>query len=124
MLLTDLFPWALLLLVPLATAWRRGPSSSPIRRFLWIWIVVVTGAFSLSQSKQDLYIFPVVAAAAALVADTLAATGYGRHHRGVRVLLGITAVLLVLSAVACGLVVHDAATTRSTARASPPSCSS
>ncbi len=100
-LLTDLLPWALLLLVPLTTAWRRGAATSPIRRLLWIWIVTITGAFSLAQSKQDLYIFPVVAAAAVLIADTLAATGYGARHRGVRALLATSAGLVS----AAGLVI-------------------
>ncbi len=75
-LLSDLFPWAPLLLVPLATAWRpRGPqepaTDASIRRLLWIWIVSIAVFFSFSQTKEDLYIFPVVAASAALIADAL-----------------------------------------------------
>ena len=73
-LLTDLFPWAPLVVLPLLTAWRRaGPGESAthasIRRLLWIWIVAIVAFFSLSKTKEDLYIFPVVAAVAALVAD-------------------------------------------------------
>ena len=40
------------------------------------------GVFSLSQTKQDLYIFPVVPAVAALVADALVAAGFGRTQPG------------------------------------------
>ena len=74
------------------TAWRRRPSGESrtraIRRLLWIWIVVIVGVFSLSQSKQDLYIFPVCRGGRADCGHA------GRlrpdhRHRGVRVLLGI-----------------------------------
>ncbi len=78
-LLTDLFPWAPLVIVPLAVVAasivRRSRSTNVpgdgIRRLLWWWVVVIVGAFSLSETKQDLYIFPVIPAVAALVADAL-----------------------------------------------------
>jgi 4-amino-4-deoxy-L-arabinose transferase-like glycosyltransferase len=81
----DLFPWAPMLLVPIASAWRRrgeaeDPSHAAIRRLLWTWIVVFVGAFSLSETKQDLYIYPVVPAVAALVADALKTSAWGRLH--------------------------------------------
>jgi 4-amino-4-deoxy-L-arabinose transferase-like glycosyltransferase len=74
-LFLDLFPWAPLLVVPIATAWRarrdpETPSHASIRRLLWVWIVAIVAAFSLSKTKEDLYIFPVMPAVAALVADT------------------------------------------------------
>jgi 4-amino-4-deoxy-L-arabinose transferase-like glycosyltransferase len=80
-LLTDLFPWAPLVLVPLVAigqaVWkgpRPGePATDAIRRLLWWWVVVIVGGFSLSETKQDLYIFPVVPAVGALVADALLA---------------------------------------------------
>jgi 4-amino-4-deoxy-L-arabinose transferase-like glycosyltransferase len=76
-LLGDLFPWAPLIVIPLAVAWRgrRADESRPhasIRRLLWCWIVVIVAAFSFSNSKEDLYILPVVCAVAALVADMFA----------------------------------------------------
>jgi len=88
----DLFPWAPLLLVPLSTAWRGAPaeatdSRGAIRHLLWIWIVAIVVTFSFSKTKQDLYIFPVIAAVAALVADALVAGDFGRVHRGLRALL-------------------------------------
>lgn len=84
-LLTDLFPWSLLILVPLATGWKgRGAGEdathASIRRLLWFWIVTVVGFFSLSQTKEDLYIFPVAAATAALIADLLAADAVVRRR--------------------------------------------
>jgi 4-amino-4-deoxy-L-arabinose transferase-like glycosyltransferase len=93
-LLGDLFPWAPLVLVPIvATAWRRrgadeDAASASIRRLLWLWVVVITGAFSLSASKQDLYIFPVMPAVAVLIADALAGPAPARHA-WIRPLLGV-----------------------------------
>jgi 4-amino-4-deoxy-L-arabinose transferase-like glycosyltransferase len=97
-LFTDLFPWAPLVAVPLLTAWRRSaapgtPEEGAIRRLLWIWTVVIVGAFSFSQTKQDLYIFPAVAAVAALIAETLERTAFGAHAAAVRLLLGVAAAL-------------------------------
>jgi 4-amino-4-deoxy-L-arabinose transferase len=102
-LLTDLFPWAPLLVVPLATAWKRSPGIDPtqsgLRRLLWIWIVVIVGAFSLSATKQDLYIFPVVAASAVLIAEGLLSTGFGRTQSAVSVLLGALGVMTAVAGV-------------------------
>ena len=74
---TDSLPWSLAL--PAAVAvWlrdRRQGISSPdvrIRTLLWLWIAVIVGFFSFSQTKQDLYIFPIVSAVAVLGADVLA----------------------------------------------------
>ncbi len=102
----DLFPWAPLLVVPLVSAWHRRATDADatpasLRRLLLIWILAIVGAFSLSQTKQDLYILPVIAAVAALVADALVTTGFGRDSRGLRALVGAVA---VLSAVSGGLV--------------------
>jgi 4-amino-4-deoxy-L-arabinose transferase-like glycosyltransferase len=102
----DLFPWAPLLLVPLFMAWRRRavdalPAQTAIRHLLWLWVVVIAGAFSLSQTKQDLYIFPVTAAVAALVADALVASDFGREHRALRALT----MLVALASAAAGVVV-------------------
>jgi len=85
----DLFPWAPLLAVPLVTGWRAvggaTVSAGAIRRLLLWWVVVIVGVFSFSQSKQDLYIFPTVAAVAALVADALVRSDFGRRLRGLRI---------------------------------------
>lgn len=102
----DLFPWAPLLLLPIVSAWRRAEpgedaTSASIRRLLWLWIVVIVAVFSLSQSKQDLYIFPVIPAVAVLVADVLVGARFGRDDRRLTVLLGAVAVLTVVSGVAC-----------------------
>ncbi|HEY7446890.1 MAG TPA: phospholipid carrier-dependent glycosyltransferase, partial [Vicinamibacterales bacterium] len=74
-LLTDLFPWSLLLpaaLVSAATAFgRRGATTTTpdrIKRLLLVWIGTIVLFFTFSQTKQDLYIFSIVPAVAALVA--------------------------------------------------------
>jgi 4-amino-4-deoxy-L-arabinose transferase-like glycosyltransferase len=127
-LLTDLFPWAPLGLIPLVTAWRRDPGTrdlapgtrdlapgtwnlapgtrisepgtvvrSSLRRLLWCWIVVIVGVFSLSATKQDLYIFPTVAALAVLIADLLVAKGLGAESAPLRWTLAGVGVTIVIA---------------------------
>ncbi|MGH9313587.1 MAG: ArnT family glycosyltransferase, partial [Vicinamibacterales bacterium] len=71
--LADLFPWSLFL--PLA-AWLFVRSPRTERRshesLLWLWMVGIVLFFSASKTKQDLYIFPIVTAAAAIVGVTIA----------------------------------------------------
>ncbi len=109
---TDAFPWSVFLFAA-AAAWfadRRGPITGPapaqrVRTMLWMWVVVIVGFFSLSAAKQDLYIFPIVPAVAALVGVLIAralasspATGSGLS--AVRVTtMSLGALLIVLGAV-------------------------
>jgi len=100
-LLTDLFPWAPLVLIPLATAWKPRAPDEPaphasIRRLLWIWIVTIVVFFSLSQTKEDLYILPVAPAVAALVADLLSGAGAPRRATA-GIFLAISAVCVALA---------------------------
>jgi 4-amino-4-deoxy-L-arabinose transferase-like glycosyltransferase len=107
-LLTDVFPWAPLVLVPLVAIGRaawKGPrqgerATDAVRRLLWWWIVVIVGAFSLSETKQDLYIFPVVPAVAALVADALLAAGREPSRGATGWILIVVGVLTCLVAAA------------------------
>ncbi len=97
-LLGDLFPWSPLVIVPLLSAWRpavgeEDVAHASIRRLLWIWIVAITVVFSLSESKQDLYIFPVVPAVAALVADALVWSRFGRDDWRIAGLVALVALL-------------------------------
>jgi len=70
-ILSDSFPLSLYL-IPAAVMWfvdRRRKQVDPgsrVRTLLWLWIVVIVGFFSLSAAKQDLYVFPIVPAMAAL----------------------------------------------------------
>jgi 4-amino-4-deoxy-L-arabinose transferase-like glycosyltransferase len=96
-----LLPWAPLIAMPIVSAWRRTGSPDPggaIRRLLWWWVVTIVIVFSLSASKEDLYILPAIPAAAVLVADALIATGFGATHRGIRgVLIGIALLCVALA---------------------------
>ncbi len=110
------FPWSLLLPVALVVlvpwggllAWRRargagapaaaaaGPAE--VRLLLGLWIAGTVGFYSLSQAQQDLYILPVVTAAAALVAgliDQVVGGGAPARARGwTRGSLALMAVVL------------------------------
>ncbi len=61
--LTDSFPLSLLLPCAAVAAWK---TRTRIEILLWCWIAAIVGFFSLSAGKQDLYIFPIVSAVAAL----------------------------------------------------------
>jgi 4-amino-4-deoxy-L-arabinose transferase-like glycosyltransferase len=76
-LLSDTLPWSLCLPAAVMTWWadrRREGDVAPvrIRTLLILWIAIIVVFFSLSQTKQDLYIFPVVAAVAVLGGDWVA----------------------------------------------------
>jgi 4-amino-4-deoxy-L-arabinose transferase-like glycosyltransferase len=60
--LSDSFPWSVLLFAA-AAAWKQR---TRIETLLWCWIAAIVAFFSLSAGKQDLYIFPIVSAVAAL----------------------------------------------------------
>jgi 4-amino-4-deoxy-L-arabinose transferase-like glycosyltransferase len=100
---SDSFPWSLYL-VPAAIVWwreRRGAAavdaSSRVRTLLWLWILVIVTFFSLSAGKQDLYVFPIVPAIAALAGCVLARASGQADPAGVaRTTAGIGAVLLVV----------------------------
>lgn len=105
----ELFPWSLFVIAGLASGavalWARlrpegaadvflSSGDSAVRRFLLIWVAVLVGVFSFSETKQDLYVFPIVPALAALAADVI----LGSRDRGVRVrqMLVATAALLAV----------------------------
>jgi 4-amino-4-deoxy-L-arabinose transferase-like glycosyltransferase len=76
---SDSFPWSIFLFGA-AAAWlaeRRlmPPATDPARRvrtLLWLWIIGIVLFFTASAAKQDLYIFPIVHAVAALAGITIA----------------------------------------------------
>ena len=71
----DALPWSLCLpavIVAWARARQRGDVHQRLRTLLLLWIGVTVAVFSLSQTKQDLYIFPIVTAIAALGGDWVA----------------------------------------------------
>ncbi len=85
-LFSDALPWSLCLPAVVMTWWadrrREGKTASVrIRTLLLLWIVIIVVFFSLSQTKQDLYIFPIAAAVAALGGDWVA---HALGRRGIR----------------------------------------
>ena len=71
-MLVDLFPWSLL--IPASMWWAvRAKFQNRVARLLVFWIATVVVFFSLSGTKEDLYILPIVAAEAALIGAMLSA---------------------------------------------------
>ena len=106
----DLFPWSIFVMAGLVTGaaalWARvrhadvvspdADSGVPaIKRFLMIWVVLLVGVFSFSETKQDLYVFPIIPALAALAADAIL-TGLNRGGVRLRAAFIATAVLLMV----------------------------
>jgi 4-amino-4-deoxy-L-arabinose transferase-like glycosyltransferase len=88
----DFFPWSLFL-VPLVwfagrNLWslirnRSNARTGEITGLLAIWIAVIVLFFSLSRSKEDLYVLPIYPAAAAIVGGWLA-EGLAKKQRLLR----------------------------------------
>ena len=83
---SDSFPWSLCLfgaaalwfvdrrswLRPETVPYSRDDLAFRIRTLLWLWILVIVLFFTFSAAKQDLYIFPIVPAVAALAGVLIA----------------------------------------------------
>jgi len=70
-MLADMFPWSLM--IPLSIWWAvRAQWQNRVARLLVIWIAAIVVFFSLSGTKEDLYVLPIVTAEAALVGAMLA----------------------------------------------------
>jgi 4-amino-4-deoxy-L-arabinose transferase-like glycosyltransferase len=110
-MLADLFPWSLMIPVAL---WRaiRGGQQDRLRRLLVVWIAAIVVFFSLSGTKEDLYILPIAPAEAALIGALLARAIEGAlssfdeaqgtsvdeaQDRAVAWVAGATAVLLLVT---------------------------
>jgi 4-amino-4-deoxy-L-arabinose transferase-like glycosyltransferase len=82
-LISDSFPWSMMLGAAVIDWWRSrraGATAQPehrIRTLLLAWIVVFVLFFSASAAKQDLYIFPIVPAVAALAGVIIAGATSG-----------------------------------------------
>ncbi|HVH57860.1 MAG TPA: glycosyltransferase family 39 protein [Vicinamibacterales bacterium] len=94
-LFSDGFPWSILLFAAFAQFWHRAPGTEHqahsthrapstehrarqrVSTLLWIWIATIVVFFSLSASKQDLYIYPVMPAVAALGAAVVVGSAPG-----------------------------------------------
>jgi 4-amino-4-deoxy-L-arabinose transferase-like glycosyltransferase len=105
---SDGLPWSLLLPAALVFWFRerRERAADPHRRFrtlLLIWIAVFVGVFSLSGTKQDLYILPIVPAVAVLGADLLSRGVVefgGRASKAIAISLAIAGLVLAAAGAA------------------------
>jgi 4-amino-4-deoxy-L-arabinose transferase-like glycosyltransferase len=73
---SDSFPWSMLLPAAAVMTWRGrlladGRRPGQHATLLWCWIVAIVGFYSWSVGKQDLYIFPIAPAVAALGGITI-----------------------------------------------------
>ena len=92
-MLADLFPWSLM--IPVALWWAiRDQRADRVARLLVVWIAAIVVFFSLSGTKEDLYILPIVPAEAALIGAMLAKAG---DRRPVAWAAGATAVLMLVA---------------------------
>jgi 4-amino-4-deoxy-L-arabinose transferase-like glycosyltransferase len=112
--LTDMFPWSFVLPVAVAV-WLRDRRSAPVepgvrlRTLLLLWTLTIVCVFSFSTTKQDLYIFPIVAAVAALGGDVvarLAATGESPRRWLVVMTVAAGLLLVTVGALALYLFAH------------------
>ena len=60
-----------LFLVAAAMLWFRRTPGDRLLTLLWVWVLTIVLFFSFSHDKQDLYIFPIVPAVAALGANAI-----------------------------------------------------
>jgi 4-amino-4-deoxy-L-arabinose transferase-like glycosyltransferase len=119
---SDSFPWSLCL-VGAAAMWisdRRligragraaGHVALRIRSLLWLWILAITLFFTLSAAKQDLYIFPIVPAIAALAGIFIARgedTGDLRWAEPLRLTVCVAGVLLAVGGLGTLYIFHTA----------------
>lgn len=107
-LFSDSFPWSAFLFASAAETWRarRGTAEdgvSRVRTLLWLWIVGIVAFFSISAAKQDLYIFPVVPAVAA-IGGVMIARGLAQDPRRARGMRATTAAIgLTVAVIAAGV---------------------
>ncbi len=73
--LGDLFPWSVFVVAGLLAPLRNlgTPALRNLATLLLLWVLWHVGVFSFSETKQDLYVFPIVPALAALAADRIVA---------------------------------------------------
>jgi 4-amino-4-deoxy-L-arabinose transferase-like glycosyltransferase len=102
------FPWSLLLPAAFVTAWQERRTGHRADLLALVWTVLVVGFFSISQSKQAVYILSVTVACGLLVArmaDAALTDPDGRAARRLRTATGVLTgfCLILLGAVLWGL---------------------
>ena len=116
--LGDLFPWALFLLPLIWFAIRKlwstraehdaenAARESRLSLLLIVWIIVIIGFFSLSKSKEDLYILPAYPAIAALIGGGLARFIRSEKSRSQGLMRWMLFALALITAAAGALVLY------------------
>jgi 4-amino-4-deoxy-L-arabinose transferase-like glycosyltransferase len=96
--LGDTFPWSLLLVPAAFMTWRMGGRDQRGRLLvlLWVWLASIALFFTLSATKQDLYIFPVILASAVLSAYAMTADVGDRASRVRRWTLAAAGAVMVV----------------------------
>jgi 4-amino-4-deoxy-L-arabinose transferase-like glycosyltransferase len=109
-LFSDAFPWSSFLFASALAGWRSRRSTvaddrvTRLRTLLWLWIAIIVVFFSLSAAKQDLYIFPIVPAVAALGGVAIA-RGLALKPRASKAIRFTTAAIgIIVAGVAAGVV--------------------
>jgi 4-amino-4-deoxy-L-arabinose transferase-like glycosyltransferase len=94
--------------------WRSGAAPAEtvrIRALLWLWIATIVAFFTFSAAKQDLYIFPIVPAVAAIAGGWIARAVAGRAGaNGLRASAALIGLLLGGLGAAALYVFHAAGT--------------
>ena len=88
---------------PVDVPHESEPGEKPFGTLLLIWIAVVVIFFSLSRSKEDLYILPVYPAVAALVGGTLARALNRDRLRGLATMVSVSATALLVAGLGVAL---------------------
>jgi 4-amino-4-deoxy-L-arabinose transferase-like glycosyltransferase len=93
------FPWSLLVPTALVTAWQERRTGHRVDLLALVWTVLVVGFFSISQSKQAVYILSVTVPCgllAARMADGALTDPRGRPAGRLRVATGVLAALCLV----------------------------
>jgi 4-amino-4-deoxy-L-arabinose transferase-like glycosyltransferase len=115
----DIFPWSLFLIPLIWFAIRKLWSAqgdelrventareSRLSLLLVVWVAVIIGFFSLSKSKEDLYILPAVPAIAALIGGGLARFIRSEGSRSQGVMRWMLFLLALITASAGALILY------------------
>lgn len=102
------FPWSLFFLAEIGSTIKRWREvlTQPERRlslFLWLWIVVIVGFFSISTSKLTGYILPVFPAIALLIGEKLERWWQQKPRTLWRWMLLLTSLILIALSIGLSL---------------------
>lgn len=100
-LFSQALPWGLLLPVVLWDSFKKGAPSGENTLYLKIWFAVMFVFFSIALGKRPVYLLPLYAALAILMAQWFvghngAGGGRSYYYRAVALLAGFTGVILLL----------------------------